>query len=1041
MSLLGITIDQSLVNKRLEDKTLGYVEGTNDERLLKEIGAIVLQKGVWTLKYSGSEVADFLNWVAEGKPHGILPVLAKRLLCLKREKLARGIKDAGTSNYARGAEAKQIAEIDAIFKQTGTDVECVVDITKETIVENNTPSPILSSINAPVITSSQVVKLEEDKKQENKARTDDANTYDQILKSETDSAPSKDDALILKTLGKFIDAMDTSDKHREPLLTILSKLASTDLEKEKVAIINNLITNLDTQLIENIKELFRILDIKQNEHIGRNEQNEHNGRNDRNDQLSEDNRIKKAVENALLQQTHKTKHKYVCEDKIHCLQQLVYTTCGEASFLDPLIDHINKLLATFYNSNSEKIKNMKEILENLHSDISSEALKLENNNSRSALTNRLHALQSALESLNEPSAVKNTLVKDATAVIARKNSEKDRIKAEIDAIMLELASENSKDKRELVKLQLEEEKGYLNTLKHFVDEETSEQIDKFLETINASINNPSLSTRSLTSGCNSRAATYRKMLEKAREEALREIKDLRANNLKELDSLRAEKDAEIQQIKNDAITAADASERSFNETISKLNNELKTLRAQNDQLQTQMASLKEASNLASIHKNMATSKAVELEAKVKIYESEIKQLRESSASKNTNLESIQAQQSEYEEIIAGLEAKLKELENTRIHTNVQSKKALEDEIAELKARLESVTSFYDDNSNLYIRQLKEKHNELIKTSENRNTLRTQLNDLETIMATEKAKTVQQSDYIESLRSELDATTINRNSKDAVIADLKRKVDEASSKNTQITQLQSELEKSSALQTELEDKIANLKAYANELAATKESEISKLMAQLQSANKNKNTNATTISKLTSDLALARSSKINSDASVAQLMADLETKKKECDTKTAELQTKVSNILNEVNARNNDIARLRTEVEKLSIAKRTANALTASPSTVAPSTAAPSTVAPSTAAPSTAKTGLADVRSTYKEMTDAEKRLRGLSLTKPSVVPTSYTRKGPSERELEALRKNKERKELGRKIHESTLKNRLGGKRRTRKNKRNRKGIAP
>jgi len=1006
MSLLGITIDPSFVNKRLEDKTLGYIEGTNDERLLKEIGAIVLQKGVWTLKYSGSEVAEFLNWVAEGKPHGFLPGLAKRLLCLKREKLARGIKDAGTANYARGTEAKQIAEIDAIFKQTNTDVDCVVDITKENL-ENVSSSPIVSSINAPLHTSAQVVKVEED--------TTHANTSEPVVQS--DDTPSEtthhnhelyrsEHALILKTLGTFIDTMDMSNKHREPLLTILSKLASTDLEKNKLDVINNLITNLDTQVIDNIQELFRILDIKRNNHtdpIGHN------------DQLSEDDRIKKAVENALLQQTRKTK--YVCEDKIHCLQQLVYTTCGEASFLDPLIDHINKLLATFYNSNSEKIKNMKEILENLHLYISSEALTLENNNARSALTNRLHALQSALESLNEPSAVKNTLVKDATALIARKNSEKDRIKAEIDAIMLELASENSKDTRELVKLQLEEEKGYLHTLKHFVDEDVTEQIDKFLETINASINNPSLSTRSLTSGCNSRAATYRKMLEKAREEALREIKDLRENNLKELDRLRAEKDADIQQIKDDAIAAADKSERSFNEIIAQRNNELKTLRAQNNQLQTQIASLKEASNLASIHKNMANSKAVELEAKVKIYESEIKRLRENGVPRNTNVESLQ---SEYEEIIAGLEAKLKELENTRIHTNVQSKKALEDEIADLKARLTNVTSSYDDTSDLLIRQLKEKQNELIKASANRNALRTQLNDLESNMATEK---VQQSDYIESLRSELDAAKINRNSKDALIADLKRKVDEASSKNTQIAKLQSELEKSSALQTKLEDTIVNIKANANELAATKESEISKLMAQLQSASKNKNTNATTIAKLTSDMALARSSKLDSDASVAQLMADLETEKKECDTKTAELQTRVRSMLTEANARNNDIARLRAEVEKVSAAKSTANALAAAP-----------------VAPSTVGTGLAGVRSTFKEMSDAEKRLRGLSVTKPS-SPTSYTRTGPSDREREALRKNKERKELGRKIHESTLKNRLGGKRRTRKNKRTRKGIDP
>ena len=37
----------------------------------------------------------------------------------------------------------------------------------------------------------------------------------------------------------------------------------------------------------------------------------------------------------------------------HLLQELVYTTCGEASLLDPLIDHLDNLLASFGTINAK----------------------------------------------------------------------------------------------------------------------------------------------------------------------------------------------------------------------------------------------------------------------------------------------------------------------------------------------------------------------------------------------------------------------------------------------------------------------------------------------------------------------------------------------------------------------------------------------------------------------------------------------------------------------------------------------------------------
>ena len=118
MSLLGYQISPDSAAARTSS-SLGYLRGTNDERLLKDLGTITINKGKVTSKFTGPQIAGFLNWIAEGKIAEELPELAKTILCDYRNKLARAAADVGTATNPRSAENRLIAEIDAIFRDKG----------------------------------------------------------------------------------------------------------------------------------------------------------------------------------------------------------------------------------------------------------------------------------------------------------------------------------------------------------------------------------------------------------------------------------------------------------------------------------------------------------------------------------------------------------------------------------------------------------------------------------------------------------------------------------------------------------------------------------------------------------------------------------------------------------------------------------------------------------------------------------------------------------------------------------------------------------
>jgi hypothetical protein len=138
MSLLGYQISPDSAAARTSS-SLGYLRGTNDERLLKDLGTITVNKGKVTSKFTGPQIAGFLNWIAEGKIAEELPELAKTILCDYRNKLARAAADVGTATNPRSAENRLIAEIDAIFRDKGVNP---VDCSKLVVATQTTGRPI-----------------------------------------------------------------------------------------------------------------------------------------------------------------------------------------------------------------------------------------------------------------------------------------------------------------------------------------------------------------------------------------------------------------------------------------------------------------------------------------------------------------------------------------------------------------------------------------------------------------------------------------------------------------------------------------------------------------------------------------------------------------------------------------------------------------------------------------------------------------------------------------------------------------------------------
>jgi len=485
MSLLGIAIDPKENQSRLSSAH-GFIErkGSMDEELLKLIGAIVLDGSVMKIKYKKEEVAAFLNWVADGKKPEDLPSLAKRLLCLKREKLRRGVQDPAFANSFRGNANTMIAEIDAILKNPASIVECVVEIEKEKCTEKPVATaPVAASAETtasssgadaiPVsdnVTPAVVVNSDE-------AKPEDSSDFDAVItelsailrESENDKIKKEcvyiiahlfdnREALLPQALLSYLDVLKSDKQISDKLLVLINKLAIIIPEAEKPA----------AAVVQEA--------------------------------------INKAVQKAI------GPRRYTCSEKVGCLQQLVYATCGGASMLDPLVDHLDKLRATIATlpEQAAKISQLDTLLSNLRSHIADKQIELR-------------------YPLKDSSVTRNIVGEEGY-------NGADQILRDIDNKYARLAKGNTKrivelesiDNPEVQRLQileeLEEEKRLLLNFQQILDATSDQDIinktNEYISNIDAALSSlkTSKNVSSVRTECGARASYYRAELAKAKEQ-------------------------------------------------------------------------------------------------------------------------------------------------------------------------------------------------------------------------------------------------------------------------------------------------------------------------------------------------------------------------------------------------------------------------------------------------------------------------------------------------------------------------------------------
>jgi hypothetical protein len=555
MSLLGINVDKSLAPARLENKALGYVEGS-DERLLKELGILTLEKGVWKLKHRGEEVAEFLNWIANGKPKGTLPSLAKAILCQKRATLARGIKDAGTSTYARSVENRYVAEIDAIFASTGTKVECALDAqtrpSDESAVtgvftplggengngpEGGIPKPsnglLLERRGAPTAPGisfsapvpkptvrvdpfpANVANVANDLPQgvSEPAPNDEVPGKKPTIAVRADNSGARESftRIISPALADILQALPPQDETLHDLLgEILKVLHERQDEYGFAKLIDQLGPILQSGKPRDviIREIGRILNLRE--------------KGEPNDPINP--REWRGVIEEVVEKRLQTR-RHTCSDKIQCLQQLVYTTCGEASLLDPLIDHLQKLLAAFSSLpvKNSRVTGLQDSLTRLEEHIRLEASNSALNANRSSLKAQLSGLDAQLASLNSPPNSPMTgKTADMEASAQERGKRRIALQAEIQKIQDLLSAQGDPEaRRAMMRSQLFEEQELLDSLLRILpDSDTFLPVaEGYKSDLVSHIRGiDSISLKALESACNARSYTYRQQLLIAREE-------------------------------------------------------------------------------------------------------------------------------------------------------------------------------------------------------------------------------------------------------------------------------------------------------------------------------------------------------------------------------------------------------------------------------------------------------------------------------------------------------------------------------------------
>lgn len=637
MSLLGIIIDKSKARERL-DSPKGFIVGSADEQLLKEIGAIVLEKGAWTPKYKGADVAEFLNWISEGKPKGPLPALAKRLLCLKREKLARGIKDAGTADYARTFEKKWIAEIDAIFSEAGERVECVVDFIKEKKAEcppvpvppaSVSPAPLPPasvqrvSVSIPSVPPSPVTPRSSHKSSLPTANNDNNN---EDSGSDTDTAKvekSPYDELLEKLVEKY-GKVDSPTKPRlERILGALIIKRNAPNVNEIVDAINNIMAKdvTNDEQIKEINSIFGIIEqsVNADETLG-------------------------AVER-LVHEATAAKKTFYPEIK-HLVQELIYTTCGAASLLDPLVDHLHNLIATFQtiNSNNSRFTSIKTTLEDLREILMKEALDLEATEKGSVLKDKLTQLKKNLDTLNKNNA--------SSTNIAPLRTQIQSLEALIES------SDSIEALKEIKRSELNVEKDLLVQLIGLLGNKYDDMLSRvqgFLTNIDAELkvlSNASPNIKSITTECNRRAFEYRKFLEilKTSESETHkgEMAALEAQHADEIRRQAEDKDAIISRLQ----TQLDTDIPYKDARINALTEELAAANAKIERLDSSNAEKELRAREASAAKNALNEELLRARAQIAALQEELRKVEQTSRNIKERNDIIAAFERNYETVVS-----------------------------------------------------------------------------------------------------------------------------------------------------------------------------------------------------------------------------------------------------------------------------------------------------------------------------------------------------------------------------------------------------
>jgi hypothetical protein len=653
MSLLGIIIDKTRSAERLT-KPYGFIEGTTDEQLLKDIGAIVLEKGTWTPKYKGKDVSEFLNWIAEGKLGAPLPNLAKRLLCLKREKLARGIKDAGTADYARAYEKKWIAEIDTIFANAGEKIECVVDFLKDKCEEGGVkpgaPAPALPTATAASVAS--VASVTPSTAPPPSAKPDGGNNApppgpppsgaaDGSVAPSASAPPAEDEPtfdIVIRILTQLFESQLEFSEEQNKISRIITKLETLKDSDTLPELLTEIRSVLDSDAVDKIPRIQTILGIVEPSTPRMNNGPAAAATNTNTVVQANVDELKKVISEVM----NVKKRSY--GDKIHILQQLIYTSCGEASLLDPLIDHLHKLLATFstLNQKNSRVMAIEERLSQLTDLISAEALSMETTKKDGALEAQLDALSAQLKELDSRP---NSPTTGAISVMEEKALEKTKrrviLQEEIAKIKTLIEASNSgAAKKETFKIGLEEERELLLALINVntgFDEKLEEIVRQFLTEIKAqllSLESRNTSFKTITTTCNARAFVYRKWLEeeklKMAEETVAEKARLMEEHRKEIETIKIEKDAEI----SDLRRQLDELTRSTTDRIDLLTRERNGSSSELERLRATIAAKTEEARNASSAKNAQADLIARKDAEIK---SLTAQLAAASTSRNGNV--------------------------------------------------------------------------------------------------------------------------------------------------------------------------------------------------------------------------------------------------------------------------------------------------------------------------------------------------------------------------------------------------------------------